>query len=491
MSRVADLRGKTVVVFAASPWPPFSDVYLRSGGLTRDDVQVDVVDAAALFGTYVAKRADGTMSTIGSALPIAEALRPSKCLLASDAGIAFLSYGLVAREDTIAKGAALRRPIEVEQRASICRALLANPELLLMDEPFGALDAMTRDDLNFELAQIWQDTRKALLFITHSIAEAVFLSDRVVMMSKSPGMIVDTIVIDLPRPGRLALRDSAEFAADVHRIRHHFAELEMTGLQRRLFAGDNETRDVIVVLASALLLWEAGVWLFHPSPLILPAPSAIFAAFLETPGVFLPHLAFTLAMTCLGFGLAVGLGVGIVYWRLLERTIYTLLVALNSIAKVALAPLFVIRMGTGPEPKVAIAPMLAIFPIVIDTVLGLRSVDLDMLYLARVSKASPWGVLTKIRFPCALPSLFAGIKVAISFALVGAIVGKFVAGGRGIGFQILVAQGQFDTVRVFVSLLLLGLVVTVLFFVVDYAERLCLPWHVSQRARHARWAACA
>src|SRR5258708_3478140 len=113
----------------------------------------------------------------------------------------------------------------MRQRASICRALLADPELLLMDEPFGALDAMTRDDLNVELAQIWQDTRKTLLFITHSIVEAVFLSDRVVMMSKAPGMIVDTITIDLPRPRRLAVRDSAEFAAYVHRIRHHFAEL--------------------------------------------------------------------------------------------------------------------------------------------------------------------------------------------------------------------------------------------------------------------------
>ena len=113
----------------------------------------------------------------------------------------------------------------MRQRASICRALLADPELLLMDEPFGALDAMTRDDLNVELAQIWQDTRKTLLFITHSIVEAVFLSDRVVMMSKAPGMIVDTIAIDLPRPRRLAVRDSAEFAAYVHRIRHHFAEL--------------------------------------------------------------------------------------------------------------------------------------------------------------------------------------------------------------------------------------------------------------------------
>ena len=113
----------------------------------------------------------------------------------------------------------------MRQRASICRALLADPDLLLMDEPFGALDAMTRDDLNVELAQIWQDTQKTLLFITHSIVEAVFLSDRVVMMSKAPGQIVDVMKIDLPRPRRLAVRDSAEFAGYVRRIRHHFAEL--------------------------------------------------------------------------------------------------------------------------------------------------------------------------------------------------------------------------------------------------------------------------
>ena len=113
----------------------------------------------------------------------------------------------------------------MRQRASICRALLADPDLLLMDEPFGALDAMTRDDLNIELAQIWQDSRKTLLFITHSIVEAVFLSDRVLMMSKSPGRIVDTISIELPRPRSLAIRESPAFAAYVHQIRHHFAEL--------------------------------------------------------------------------------------------------------------------------------------------------------------------------------------------------------------------------------------------------------------------------
>lgn len=262
----------------------------------------------------------------------------------------------------------------------------------------------------------------------------------------------------------------------------------MMRIAKRLFGGDNETRDVVLVMAAVLALWEVGVWIVKPSPLILPAPSAIIAAFFETPGLFMRHLGFTLWMTCLGFFLAVVLGValavGIVYSRFLERTVYTLLVAVNSIPKVALAPLFVIWMGTGPEPKVAIALMMAIFPIVIDTVLGLRSVDPDMLALAKVSKASPWAVLMKIRFPCALPSLFAGMKVGISFALVGAIVGEFVAGSRGIGFQILVAQGQFDTIRVFVSLVLLGAVGTILFFLVDYAERACLPWHVSQRGRH-------
>jgi NitT/TauT family transport system substrate-binding protein len=118
MSKVADLRGKTVVVFAASPWAPFIDLYLKSGGLTRNDLKVDFVDPAALWGTYTAKRADGLMSTVGSALPVAETPRPSKCLLASDAGIAFPSYGLVVREDTIAgKGPVLRRLIQVQQRA--------------------------------------------------------------------------------------------------------------------------------------------------------------------------------------------------------------------------------------------------------------------------------------------------------------------------------------------------------------------------------------
>jgi NitT/TauT family transport system substrate-binding protein len=140
---VSDLKGKKVVVFAASPWAPFIDTFLKSGGLKRDDLPVEVVDPAALWGTYTTKRADGMMSTVGSALPIADAARPSKCILASDGGVAFPSYGLVAREDTIAnRGPVLKKVVEIQQRA--WEHLKKNPEdgvkAMIAERPDAKLD---------------------------------------------------------------------------------------------------------------------------------------------------------------------------------------------------------------------------------------------------------------------------------------------------------------------------------------------------------------
>jgi len=243
-----------------------------------------------------------------------------------------------------------------------------------------------------------------------------------------------------------------------------------------------------LVLVSLVLLWEVAVRALDIKPILLPAPSLILRELASAPWFYVRQSGDTLLTTVVGFVLAVVLGVGlavaIVYSRVLERVIYTLLVSLNSLPKVALAPLFVIWMGTGVEPKIAIAVMLAIFSIVVDMVLGLRSVDPDILAMAHVSRARPIAVLWKIRLPNALPTLFAGMKVGISFALVGAIVGEFVAGSDGLGTVILIAEGQFDTTRVFAALVMLGVLGTALFYVVEFAEGLLLPWHPSHRARH-------
>jgi len=110
----------------------------------------------------------------------------------------------------------------MRQRVAICRALLLDPALLLMDEPFGALDAMTRDELNLELQRLWLADAKTVLFVTHSIAEAVFLSDQIVVMSRSPGRVVELVTVDLPRPRELAIRETPEFSRYVAQIRQIF-----------------------------------------------------------------------------------------------------------------------------------------------------------------------------------------------------------------------------------------------------------------------------
>lgn len=113
----------------------------------------------------------------------------------------------------------------MRQRVSICRAMLLDPQLLLMDEPFGALDPFTRDELNEELQRTWLATRKTVVFITHSITEAVYLGGRVVMMARGPGRIADIVPIEIERPRRLEVRETAAFAAHVARIRDTFREL--------------------------------------------------------------------------------------------------------------------------------------------------------------------------------------------------------------------------------------------------------------------------
>lgn len=252
----------------------------------------------------------------------------------------------------------------------------------------------------------------------------------------------------------------------------------------------NRAVSVAMVILVFFALWELMVSLLALPLHFLPPPSAVLLEIAAEPKWYAMHMLYTLYTTMLGFGLALLFGVaaaiGIVYSRWVENTLYTLLVSLNSIPKIALAPLFIIWLGTGTESKVAVSFLIALFSVVIDSVLGLRSCDPDALDLVRTMRGTRLQALWKVRFPGALPHMFAGMKVAISLALVGAIAGEFVASQEGLGYVIITAQSMFQTVRVFASIVLLGVAGTILFYTVDLAERFICPWHVSHRAEDTK-----
>ncbi len=233
-------------------------------------------------------------------------------------------------------------------------------------------------------------------------------------------------------------------------------------------------------LIAALLGWEAAVRLLALPSYLVPSPMAVVAEIADFPLWYAQQAAFTTGITLAGFLAAAVLGVAfavvITESRTLEKILFPPFVALNSVPKVALAPLLVIWFGTGSPPKVLVAFLVAVFPVVVDAALGLRSAPSDVLDVARALRASRWSILIRIKLFAALPSIFAGLKVAMSLALVGAIVGEFVSSQSGLGHVILSAQGNFDTARVFAALLLLGAIGVALIAALGAVERWAMPW---------------
>ncbi|MEN3365175.1 MAG: NitT/TauT family transport system permease protein [Burkholderiales bacterium] len=229
-----------------------------------------------------------------------------------------------------------------------------------------------------------------------------------------------------------------------------------------------------------LVLWEVLVRVLKVRPIMVPPPSVVLLELRAEWLWYLDHAWYTMLTTLAGFALAVIVGVGIavllVASKWFESAIYPLIIAFNSVPKVAVAPLFVIWMGTGAEPKIAIAFLIAIFAIIVDTVHGLRSVPPDVLDLGRVLKGSRRDFFFKVRLPSALPSILTGMKVAISLALIGAIVGEFVSSQRGLGYVILSAQGTFDTPRVFAAIFVLVAMGIGLFGALAWLEKWATPW---------------
>ena len=232
-------------------------------------------------------------------------------------------------------------------------------------------------------------------------------------------------------------------------------------------------------------LTEAIVRIFEIRNFILPAPSKVFETLISSwsylslnaqPTIFIIIVGFTLSLCT-----AVPIGILIASSKVMEKFVYPLLVTAQTIPKIALAPMLVIWFGFSSTPKLVITVLISFFPMVINTVAGLQAVPQEMLDLAKSSRASKWTTFRKIRWPFALPNVFAGLKIAITLAVIGAIVGEYVGGDKGLGFVLIIAAGRLEMDLVFAAVVILVAIGMTSFYTLSFIERITIPWHESIR----------
>jgi NitT/TauT family transport system permease protein len=235
-----------------------------------------------------------------------------------------------------------------------------------------------------------------------------------------------------------------------------------------------------LTLALLVLAWDVATRVFDWPVWLVPAPGDVWSALSENRELLPRHVRVTLVETLGGFALAIAVGiplaVAIFSSRLLERTIYPVLLGLNAVPKIAIAPILVLWMGFGYGPKIVVTFLLCVFPIVISTATGLRSTPPELVELVRSLEASPLDVFRRVRFPAALPHVFVGLKVAISLAVIGAVIGEFVGAEAGLGHVIIASGANVDTSLAFGAMVLLGVMSIVLFYALVALERLVVPW---------------
>lgn len=236
----------------------------------------------------------------------------------------------------------------------------------------------------------------------------------------------------------------------------------------------------VVGVLGLFAVWELVVALADPPEYLLVGPISAFVELAERPGYFAENTFITLQEALAGFALGTALGVlcgaALHYSTTIRSFLYPALIAIDTIPKVALAPLFIVWFGFGFESKAFVAMAIAFFPLVINTYDGLGSVPHELQELARINKASAWKRMAKIEFIYAIPSILSGAKISISLAVGGAVVGEFIAGSKGLGYVIMLANSQVDLPSMFAAFIVLAAIALALFFLVDLAGRKLVPW---------------
>jgi len=288
------------------------------------------------------------------------------------------------------------------------------------------------------------------------------------------------------------MSDTAHQTAASPPIEEVEASLERSRARRAARTRVSAVLAPVGVVIALLFIWEAGTRAFGVPVFLLPPPSAVVAAMGKHAALLAVASWVTTLEIVLGFALSIAVGIPlalmIFLWPPFARAVMPLLVSSQAMPKVAVAPLLLVWFGFGLVPKVLIAFLIAFFPVVINTAVGLAAIEPEKIHLARSMGLGAVDTFFKIRLPDALPAIFGGLKISITLAVVGAVVGEFVGGDAGLGYLLMVANGSMDTQLLFAGIVALTILGVALYLLIEIAERIAIPRHMisgDQRARES------
>lgn len=240
----------------------------------------------------------------------------------------------------------------------------------------------------------------------------------------------------------------------------------------------------IIVFVTIGAAWHVSTAFLGVPKYLIPSPESVWKILAQHPEMFAANTLVTFRELMLGFFLSVALAVPLAlfisYSRTFESFVNPIIVISQALPKIAIAPLLLVWFGFGEFPKVLMAALIAFFPMLVSATTGFKGIEPDVVSLARSTGASELRVFWKIRLPSALPAMFGGLKLAITFAVIGAIIGEFLSGDYGLGYLIQSASGAQRTDMLFAALIIISLVSVALFYAVEFAERKLISWHQSQ-----------
>lgn len=273
--------------------------------------------------------------------------------------------------------------------------------------------------------------------------------------------------------------------ADTRLAKQSNPSTALQGLWRKML----QWLPALLVMLGILGVWEAYVRIFDVQEWLLPAPTVVALTMFEDASLLSRHTWVTLEEVILGFGLSLAAGVllasAIALSRTLERAIYPFVIASQMVPVIVVAPLLLIWIGYGIAPKVIVVGLIAFFPIVVNMVDGLKSVEPEMVSLMRTLGANRWQIFMKVQLPSSLPFLFSGIRIAIAVSVIGAVIGEWVGSSEGLGYLMIRSKPQFLTERVFAAIAVLSAMGIGLFLLAGVVERLTIPWWHSEKRKNA------